>query len=232
MTPDFKYFLLGLSHAHSHSLRGLFTFCLPVGIVAWLMFQLVMKRPVTLLAPRSEATRLWALASTPVRLGWRSILAAAAAIIVGAASHLLWDTFTHVDGWGVRHIPALSRSLASFQGYQVNWFKILQHGSTVAGLLLLSRVYLHWRRKAEPLPTTPALPLAWKRLSLAVIVVVPTVAAAIYSGASAAAITNLPSLQPFAWRFVTSGLGFGILALVLYSLVTTLAMARPTTTPR
>jgi hypothetical protein len=232
MTPDFKYFLLGLSHAKSHTLPGLFLFCLPAGITSWLLFQFLMKRPLTLLAPRADATRLWALAVTPVRVSLDVMLSVALAILVSASTHLIWDSFTHADGWIVKHVAALSRSIVTIDGYEVTVSKVLQHGSSIAGLLLLARAYAHWRRNAAPAQNPPVLPPAWKGLALVLITVPPAIAAIAYSGIRAAPANNLATLQPFVWRLVTSALAFGILALVVYSCVLTFAMTRSATTPR
>ena len=232
MTPDFHYFLLGLSRDNSHSLPGLFRFCLPVGMVAWLLFHTLMKRPLTLLLPDSESSRLWHCARSSTRISIGSILAAGLAILVGASTHVIWDAFTHGDGWGVARLPELSGSIVILNGYNLTVFRVLQHGSTLVGLMLLARAYLPWRGDTAADPTTPTLSRRVRLLALVLIVVLPAAAAFAYATAGAPAIADLNSLRAFVWRFVTSGIGFGMASLVIYSLAVTVVMARSATTPR
>ncbi|MEV4560291.1 DUF4184 family protein [Kitasatospora sp. NPDC049285] len=59
---------------------------------------------------------------------------AAGAVAVGAATHLVWDSFTHAGRAGVRAVPALSRRVGG-----VPLYTVLQYGSSVAGLAVLAR---------------------------------------------------------------------------------------------
>ncbi len=53
-------------------------------------------------------------------------------ILIGAASHVLWDSFTHDNGYFVQTIPILQNSV-EFMGRQIPILKILQHASTLIG---------------------------------------------------------------------------------------------------
>src|SRR5262250_1484731 len=53
MTPDFAYPVPGLTRGPSHSLSGLFWFCLPVGLASYLLFHLLVKRPRAAALPRA-----------------------------------------------------------------------------------------------------------------------------------------------------------------------------------
>src|SRR5262244_1922382 len=53
MTPDVAYVVPGLTRGPSHSLPGLFWFCLPVGLASYLLFHLLLKRPLAAALPRS-----------------------------------------------------------------------------------------------------------------------------------------------------------------------------------
>jgi hypothetical protein len=65
-------------------------------------------------------------------------------LLVGIATHLAWDSFTHGDGFVVTHVPALSA--VALGG--LSWARLLQHVSTVVGLAVLA-LYL-WRRRSAP----------------------------------------------------------------------------------
>jgi predicted small integral membrane protein len=60
-------------------------------------------------------------------------------------THIAWDSFTHSDAIIVKAIPALSQNLLVF-GYSIPVFKILQHGSTIAGILFIL-IYLYGKRR-------------------------------------------------------------------------------------
>lgn len=80
---------------------------------------------------------LLAAADTP-RLGRR----VAASLLLGAASHLLWDHFTHGGGAMVALLPRLADTYASSPLYR--W---LQHGSTVFGLAALTLWWMGFARR-------------------------------------------------------------------------------------
>ena len=65
----------------------------------------------------------------------------AISILIGAASHIFWDSFTHDHGYFVQTIPALQNSL-NFFGGQIPILKILQHSSTfIGGLVIAYAIY-------------------------------------------------------------------------------------------
>lgn len=68
------------------------------------------------------------------------------AVVIGAATHLLWDEFTHASGLGVRALPILERPWLHMQpGY-----KVLQHSSGVLGVMFLSWWVLRVYRRTPP----------------------------------------------------------------------------------
>jgi hypothetical protein len=59
MIPDLAYFLpLGVSGAQSHSVRGLFWFCLPAGVLGWVAYRVVVRPFVLQLVPDAVALRV------------------------------------------------------------------------------------------------------------------------------------------------------------------------------
>jgi hypothetical protein len=53
-------------------------------------------------------------------------------LVIGVASHIVWDLFTHEGRWGIAVIPALDEQWGPLLGY-----KWLQHGSSVLGLAII-----------------------------------------------------------------------------------------------
>jgi hypothetical protein len=62
---------------------------------------------------------------------------AAVAVLLGAASHNVWDSFTHHDGSAVAHFPILRASVAPNLLSGLSWYMLLQHGSSTVGLATL-----------------------------------------------------------------------------------------------
>lgn len=75
--------------------------------------------------------RQYAAASQHRHRWWVTVGSAA----VGAASHLVIDSFTHTDGAVVQAVPALRTSLFQVAGKQVSIAAILQYGGSVVGVV-------------------------------------------------------------------------------------------------
>ncbi len=115
------------------------------------------------------------------------------AVAVGAATHVLWDEFTHPGRWGTRNIEWLAATHAGLSG--ASW---AQYVSGVGGLLVLAVAGVLALRRATPSPR-PRL-----RPRLAPWVVRVPVAAAL-AVASLLAGLRPSSLHEFAFEAVTLG---------------------------
>jgi hypothetical protein len=135
--PDFQYFLaLAPRGRFAHSPLGLLVFCLPVGLLAWAIYRRIVRPAgLTLLPP---GLRFGLIAKRT------SLLSVIAAILLGAASHSVWDSFTHARGWAVHRIPALATAVHLAGVGDVRIFKILQHGSTVLGMAVVALWVGRW----------------------------------------------------------------------------------------
>ncbi|MEO8062370.1 MAG: DUF4184 family protein [Pseudomonadota bacterium] len=132
MAPDFGYFFsLQASRLLTHSFAGLFVFAMPAGLFVWIFYvQVLEKATITLLGDNWHKRFARTEAMTPAL-----ILRAAIAIVVGAVTHLLWDSFTHRGTFATDAFPAL---LGPTPG--VSWLPIYHflHGlSSVVGLVVL-----------------------------------------------------------------------------------------------
>jgi hypothetical protein len=127
MSPDFEYFIrLQTLALWGHSLVGLVVFCLPAGLVVLAAWELLAKEPALDLLGFRDDRR-----AAPRHPTWWG--RAVVAILIGAATHVVWDSFTHAGGWGVRHVPALDAPAASVNGRPLPWFIVLDHASTIVG---------------------------------------------------------------------------------------------------
>lgn len=92
------------------------------------------------------------------------------ALVIGVATHIVWDWFTHEGRVGTDILPVLDAMWGPLAGY-----KWLQYGSTAGGLLVLAVCALVWLRRARITPFRRSIPgwvaVAWG-IALPVILVV------------------------------------------------------------
>lgn len=138
MVPDFEYFLrMKVKSNYSHTLAGTFWFDLPVALVTAFVFHNIVRNCLFNNLPASLKSRVddfhkfnW---NRHFKEYWFAVISS---ILIGVASHIFWDSFTHVDGYFVKIFPALNNKVEIF-GYKNPIFKLLQHGSTLLGALLI-----------------------------------------------------------------------------------------------
>ena len=173
VVPDLWYVLPGFGRSDGHSLKGLLHFCLPVGLVLWLYWRLLLARAVTWLFPPRVREHLDPFVRSPWR--WSDILTAPLSIVIGALSHIGWDFLTHDAHGEFLQAPETVRVLGREHTFQT----LFQSGSSVLGcvfivlwLLVLLRLdlpKLSWRERLWP---------GWLKALLSAILVSAPVAAA------------------------------------------------------
>ena len=181
MVPDLPLFLPVVTYPKTHAPLGALTLCLPIGLTLLLVFERVMREPLTALLPRPVRARLPTKPAIPPsedrprQLAW--LLGAGVAIVLGAWSHQFWDSFTHHGRWGVSQVPALAATY-NVMGIQATGYKFFQHGSELIGLPLLAiwgaLMLIRTPPSTDPVPA--AGPLA-RRLVALLIVLTPCVVA-------------------------------------------------------
>ncbi len=100
ITPDFLYFFRVSTNAQfGHSFAGVFIFCLPAGLLALGLFHLVLKKPLFSLLPESHQECLSPFTrSVKFFSSARELLVVMLAVLLGAWTHILWDSCTHSYG--------------------------------------------------------------------------------------------------------------------------------------
>ena len=94
--PDFEYFLRFSAHDRfGHTLFGSFVLTLPLALVVLWLFHNFAKVPVIRLLPNQLQMRLANHLGKFRFGGWRRFALIVASVLVGIATHLLWDSFTH-----------------------------------------------------------------------------------------------------------------------------------------
>lgn len=149
LTPDLGYYLHNWIWSISgHSFIGSLRFDLPAGLLMLALFYLNL-RPVSRLLPYPHREACSAICSAISLPDFRSIMVACISVLMGAWTHIIWDGFTHSNGWCVRKLAAITPTLFSIGSYHVTVWHLLQHFSTAFGIVVLwfaYNKYVHGKR--------------------------------------------------------------------------------------
>jgi len=151
IAPDFEYFLdLAPGHRMGHSFPGVFTFTLPAALFVLWLFHAVMKRPMVELMPAPLEMRLLPRLRTFHFGGTKQFLQILLSLMIGIATHLLWDSFTHPGTWVTGNIAWFDVTVhAPWLGITAR-YSVLQYASSIFGLVVMGYVCLAWYRRAQP----------------------------------------------------------------------------------
>ncbi len=134
LVPDFEYFFrLRLQSHISHDIAGLFLFNLPLGMLLAYVYHAYVRDAFIDNLPGFFRKHLlhfkgqhW---SAYFRNNW---LVVALSVLVGAASHIFWDSFTHADKLSVQLLPFLQADV-TLLGIEFPRYRVVQHVSTLVG---------------------------------------------------------------------------------------------------
>ncbi|MBO3746174.1 DUF4184 family protein [Streptosporangiaceae bacterium NEAU-GS5] len=206
MAPDLPLFLPGgVADYHTwHSPLGIACYTAPAAVAMLALFQVFFRDPLTALLPPRLGGKVGALPAPR----WRRLPAIAAGALVGGATHVFWDSFTH--SWGARFWD--SDLLGAQLVGRLTVYRLLQYGSTAAGLAVLIWMVLPGRTWMAPRVTAtvtatatderPALP-SWVRHGMWAL----TVAAGLLTGVIRQHVILGP--YPPGWPEVLAEIGKG-----------------------
>lgn len=143
VSPDIPYYLPTVIAQHiplqTHTLRGTVTLDVPMGM-AVVLFMWLLRVPLT--EPLGARARTLCRAALQ-RFGSRPVhwVLSPLSILVGAWTHLLWDSFTHPYGWMVQRIAVL-RAPVTIGWYTGELCHVLQYLSSVFGIAVLAVWFL------------------------------------------------------------------------------------------
>lgn len=149
MVPDTGYLLmLELPRELTHGLPALLMFCLPAGLIAYLLYHRVLREPFLALAPAGVRLRLVEHSALPA--SWRGWMRVAMSLLIGAATHIVWDDLTQLHHWIESMLPGTAGTWFRIRSRDVGWHAVLRHGSGLIGLGVLAMWALREYRSAKP----------------------------------------------------------------------------------
>lgn len=140
MIPDLSYYIaLRPDGSYGHTLEGVFFQGLPAAFGLLWIFGYIMLQPLRALSPNGLGPILPASYSLKHPRRWLNV---ALCILIGAASHVFLDSFTHNGWYFVKRWPVLQIEF----GLPV--YKFLQYGGGVLGLVGLVWLSIRAQRNA------------------------------------------------------------------------------------
>ena len=154
--PDLQYFIwISDEDRSGHHFPGVFLLSIPLAIAMLWLFEWCVKRPIVELLPSGVQRRLQDKLRPLSFWGWRQFASIVLWIIIGIATHLVWDQFTHSNSRLAAHWSLLRTTVVTLPFlYPQSAARALQNVSTIAGLLILGVWFVAWYRRTPPVPAS------------------------------------------------------------------------------
>ncbi len=172
VVPDFEKFIsMSADDPYSHTLRSIFYFNLPLGLLLTFVFHGVVRDALIENLPGLLRRRL----SRFMHFDWASYFrrhypVVILSIMLGAASHIFWDSFTHREGRAVGWFPILLDYIVI--NHEKHYFYgILQLVSSLLGALVVLYTILRLPPVAPQPSRNNIFPFWLKGAAIAAIVV-------------------------------------------------------------
>lgn len=138
MSPDFEYFIHFRPYqVHGHTILGLFYYNLPLVLIVSIIWHYILKEQLIKNLPKPYCTYYFYLTINKWKItSIKSFVIFIYSALIGMITHLLWDGFTHANGYFVSKISILSHNI-NLLSFEIPIYKMLQHGSSVIGLTIL-----------------------------------------------------------------------------------------------
>jgi hypothetical protein len=157
MIPDIDYFLkLHPIKTIGHTFSGISIQGLPYSIAILLVVRYVLMRPFLAFLPE-QLSRKFPQPKSYFPLQILHVFNVIISIVIGAVSHLIWDSFTHSNGWLVINLTAIKSEIGAVAIYQ-----LLQYISGIIGILGLLLWLFIWLYRSECRPRIETLTPTWR----------------------------------------------------------------------
>jgi Domain of unknown function (DUF4184) len=165
MIPDIEYFLsLQPIKTVGHTFSGILIQGVPASLVLLLISRYVLMRPCLALLP-PQLSQNFPSPKSHLPLKFPYLINVVISIVIGASSHLTWDSFVHSTHWFVNHSQRIQAHFSEASMYQ-----LFQYGSSAIGLIALSIWLLKWIDRTEYRHQIETLTPNWRGLAIISIV--------------------------------------------------------------
>jgi len=167
MVPDLPYYLPApVGSGTTHSLTGVVAADPLLGLAVLAVWHALLAPFAVAIGPAAFRGRLHPPTPRHARPAIRAVLLVVA-LAAGAATHVAWDSFTHIGRWGPAHIAWLAESHAGVPGYR--W---AQYAGGVVGAAAIALWLARWWRTTPATARRPAAPrvvavASWTLIALA-----------------------------------------------------------------
>lgn len=136
--PDLEAFLRFASKKEeSHTWDALFWFCLPLGLIICLLFHQIVRNPFILNMPPFLRNRFIKYTEDNWLVYFKkNTVVVLICFLIGGASHLVWDSFTHYEGVLLQLNPDWDRN-TTILGYSIEIVYVIQYANSLLGLLIV-----------------------------------------------------------------------------------------------
>jgi hypothetical protein len=149
--PDLQYFILISDEDRSgHHFPAILLFTLPLALLVLWLFERIVKAPVIALLPSAIERRLHDKIAPLSFSGWPQFGSIVLWTAVGIATHIGWDQFTHSYSELASYWSFLRVRIPLPLGHSMQFAHLLQHISTVGGMVVLAIWFAGWYRKTPP----------------------------------------------------------------------------------
>ena len=226
--PDLAYFLpFGQHDRFGHTLPGIFELDLPLSLAVLWLFQRYARKPLTACLPQGARERLdrspRALPVNPFSRFAMTVFS----ILVGTATHIFWDAFTHPGNWVSDHLHFLNTTVSILLFGARPWYAILEYLSSALGIVIILLWYIHWYRNTPPVHSKQNR-LTKDRIAIACFFLIAAVFALIRAAGSGVP-HGVSGSQRFMADVAITGIAVFWIEIVLYGIVQNLR--RNTVTP-
>jgi Domain of unknown function (DUF4184) len=143
IVPDFEYFIrMKTPSVYSHTMMGLLTFNLPVGLLLCFLFHNVVRNSLFSHLPYVLNSRLsnfkrfnW---NKYFRKNWHIVILS---ILIGAFSHLFWDKFVHENGYLPRLFNFFGKNADMYEIEMTEYKTLHQLSSAIGGIIVLYSIF-------------------------------------------------------------------------------------------
>ena len=138
LLPDFEYFIrMTMVSNYSHTILGVFFFDLPLGLLFCFIFHNIIRNDLFANLPYFLRTRFCIY----TEFDWnkyfiKNFILIIFSLLIGSLSHLLWDSFTHYNGYFVGLLDILKYNII-INNITIPIYKILQHLSSLLGCSII-----------------------------------------------------------------------------------------------